>query len=346
MADRHADKAPELDVVISSRVRLARNLDDYPFPFRMSNEQCRMVIERIKDAVFNSNNAMVKNYKFVDLQKLSPIDKQVLVERHLISPDLAEGQRECGAIISEDETISIMINEEDHLRVQCLFSGMQIDNAWQLCSKIGMVLEEKMDFAFNGNNGYLTCCPTNIGTGIRASVMLHLPALVMTGYIRNILEACSKVGVAVRGIYGENSEASGNMFQISNQVTLGQAEEEIIAGITNIASQIIEQEKTLRNEMYKQNAFRFEDRVYRSYGIFINARIMTSEECLKLLSDVRLGVDVGIIKDISVETLNELMILIQPANLQKVMRKPLNAGERDVKRAELIRSRLCKDNQL
>jgi protein arginine kinase len=224
-----------------------------------------------------------------------------------------------------------------------MFPGMQMDTAWKLCNNIDTLLEERIDFAFSKEYGYLTCCPTNIGTGLRASVMMHLPALVMTGYIRSILEACGKLGVAVRGIYGENSEASGNMFQISNQVTLGQAEEEIITNITNIAFQIIEQERMLRNELYKQNSYRFEDKVCRSYGIFCNSRIMSSEESLKLLSDVRLGIDMGIIKDISIETLNEVMLLTQPANLQKLAGKPLSPDERDISRAEVTRKKLNAD---
>ena len=235
-----------------------------------------------------------------------------------------------------------MINEEDHIRIQCLSSGMQLENSWKLGNKIDSILEEKIDFAFSEKYGYLTCCPTNIGTGIRASAMLHLPALIMTGYIKRILEACSKLGIAVRGIYGENSEASGNMFQISNQTTLGQSEEEIINNIKNITSQIIEQERMLRTELYKQNPLRFEDKVCRSLGVFSNARIMSSEESLKLLSDVRLGVDMGIIKNISIEDLNGIMLLIQPGNLQKQAGKPLDPNERDFKRAEFVRERLNK----
>lgn len=221
-----------------------------------------------------------------------------------------------------------------------MFSGMQLDNAWKLCDKVDTLFEEKLEFAFSKNYGYLTSCPTNLGTGMRASVMLHLPALVMTGYIGGILEACGKLGMAVRGLYGENSEASGNMFQISNQITLGLSEEEIISSITNAASQIIEQERNLRNEIYKQDTYRLEDRVYRSFGIFSNARIISTEECLKLLSDVRLGVVMGIIKNVDISLLNEIMLLIQPATLQKIEGKPLSPEERDIKRAEIIRDKL------
>ncbi|HHW47551.1 MAG TPA: protein arginine kinase [Clostridiaceae bacterium] len=335
--DRNNNDVLKPDIVISSRVRLARNLERYPFPFRMSREQSLKLLSEIKDIVIKSSATAADNFYFVDIQKLNPVDRQVLVEKHLISPDLAESQIESAAIISKDETISIMVNEEDHIRIQCLYPGMQIDAAWQLCNNLDKLFEEKVDYAFSKDFGYLTCCPTNIGTGIRASVMLHLPALVMTGYIRNILEACSKLSIAVRGMYGENTEAAGNMFQISNQVTLGQTEQEIIANITSVASQIIEQERTIRNELYKQNPYRFEDKIYRSLGIFTNARIMTSEECMKLISDVRLGIDMGIIKTIDRNTLDKIMLLTQPANLQKTIGKPLSPEERDLRRAELIR---------
>lgn len=336
----HIEKGPEADVVISSRVRLARNIDDYPFPSRMSAEQGENILNIVKEAVFNSKSTISGDFVFIDVNKANPLEKQILVEKHLISPDLAENHKSSGAIISKDQKISIMVNEEDHLRVQCLFPGMQIDSAWELCNRIDRLLEETINFAFINDYGYLTSCPTNIGTGIRASVMLHLPALAITGYIRGVLEACSKLGIVVRGIYGENSEASGNMFQISNQVTLGMTEDEIVDNINNVSLQIIEQERTLRNELYKQNPYRFEDRVYRSLGIFCNARIMSTEESLKLLSDVRLGVDMGIIKNVSLETLNEIMLTIQPASLQKAAGSQLSPDERDIKRAELIRKKL------
>ncbi|WP_010245574.1 protein arginine kinase [Acetivibrio cellulolyticus] len=333
------EKGPESDVVMSSRVRLARNFKDIPFPFKMNREEGEKVIEKVKDAIFNSSTA-TSDFEFKDMQKMNPIDKQVLVEKHLISPNLAGGRTESAAIISSDEKISIMINEEDHLRIQCLFSGLQLDKAWELCNRIDSLLEENIDYSFSEKYGYLTCCPTNVGTGIRASAMLHLPALTMTGYIKGMLEICGKLGIAVRGIYGENSEASGNLFQISNQITLGQSEEEIINNIMNIGNQIINQERILRSELYKQNPFRFEDKIYRSLGTLSNARIISSEESFKLISDVRLGVDMGIIKDIEVSKLNEILLKIQPANLQMSFAKTLSPDERDIRRAEMIREKL------
>ncbi|TYQ16635.1 UNVERIFIED_CONTAM: protein arginine kinase [Acetivibrio alkalicellulosi] len=339
----YLEKGPESDVVISSRIRLARNFKDVPFPFKMKREDGKKILMGAKKAILKEGKEN-SDFEFIDLQQLNPIKKQILVEKHLISPNLAESQFESGLIVSSDEKVSVMINEEDHLRIQCIFPGMQLNSALEICSNIDGVFEESIDFAFDENYGYLTCCPTNIGTGMRASAMLHLPALTMTGYIKNILEACGKLGITVRGLYGENTEALGNMFQISNQVTLGQTEEEILTNINNIAKQVIDQERILRNELHKQNPFRFEDRIYRSLGLLSNSRIMSSEESFRLLSDVRLGVDMGIISNIDIKNLNEILISIQPASLQETFGRPLEPDERDIKRAELIRNRLTGSN--
>lgn len=347
----YIEKGPESDVVISSRIRLARNLKEYPFPSKMNREDEVKIIKLVKDVFVNRTDPVAVNLQFagnlhyIDMQDSSPVDIAFLAEKHIISPDMVESHRDRGVFVSRDEKISIMINEEDHLRIQCLFAGLQLDNAWNLCSRIDDFLEDKLEMAFDPRLGYLTCCPTNIGTGMRASVMMHLPALAMTGYIKSILEACSKLGMAVRGIYGENSEASGNMFQISNQVTIGQTEEEIIVNIKNVISQIIEQERLMRCEIYKQNPYRLEDRVCRAEGVLANARIISSEESMKLLSDVRLGVDMGIIKDINIEQLNEIMLLIQPAGLQKTAGKQLSSDEREIKRAEMVRNRLVREGR-
>ncbi len=331
---------PEADVAISSRIRLARNLEAYPFSSKLNREQSGEILVKVGNAVFNSSDADIKNLLYMEMQAMKQVDKQVLVEKHLISPEFAEGDNNRAVIVSKDGRISIMVNEEDHLRLQCIFPGMQIEEAWKLCSSIDSQLEEKLDFAFDKNSGYLTCCPTNTGTGIRASVMLHLPALSMTGYIKGILETCGKLGVAVRGIYGENSEASGNMFQVSNQITLGQTEEEIIAGISNITLQIAEQERMLRAELYKQNPIRFEDRIFRSLGLLLNARIISTEESLKLMSDVRLGVVIGLMTGMELDDLNEMMMIVQPAYLQKLSGGQLSSEERDQRRAEYIREKL------
>ncbi len=340
MKQNEANPIHDYDVAISSRVRLARNLEAYPFTTRMTRSQSAEILEKVRDALFNSGDTGAGEYTYLEMNTVKPLDRQLLVEKHLISPEFAEGEFSRAAIISKDEKVCIMVNEEDHLRLQCIFSGMQLDKAWKLCSNLDTRLDERLQFAFDKTSGYLTCCPTNIGTGMRASVMLHLPALSMTGYIKGILETCSKIGIAVRGAYGENSEASGCMFQISNQVTLGQTEEEIIASICNITSQISEQEKILRNELYKQNPLRFEDRVFRSLGLLQNARIISAEESLKLLSDIRLGAIMGLVQGFEIKKVNDLMIMIQPAYLQKLTGGQLKPDDRDHRRAEMLRMRL------
>ena len=335
----YIDKGPEADVVLSSRIRLARNLSNFPFPHKTNNEQQNQIIEEVKD-IFLSDKQETYDFKYIDVNNISTVDKLELIEKHVISKELLNCSRKTGVILSNDERISIMINEEDHIRIQCLFSGMQMDKAWEMCNDIDNMLEEKLDFAFSEELGYLTSCPTNIGTAIRASVMLHLPALTMTGYIRTILDACGKLGIAVRGLFGENTEASGDMFQMSNQITLGKKEKDIIMNIKNITYQIIEQERSLRKELYKQNKYKFEDKIYRSYGILKNSRIISTDEALKKLSDIRLGVDLGIISDISITDINEIMLLIQPGGLQKIVGRELQQEDRDIVRAERIRSKL------
>lgn len=327
-------------IVMSSRIRFARNFSEYPFPFRMNEMQAREVVNKVKNTISASNIDELKNFLFVHMQDMTDIEKQMLVEKHLISPDLAASDKSSAAMISRDESISIMVNEEDHLRIQVIYKGIKLAEALDLGNKIDDMLAEKCGYAFSSNYGYLTCCPTNIGTGLRASVMIHLPALVMTGYIRKILEVCGKLNVAVRGIYGEHSSALGNIFQMSNQVTLGQTEEEIVTSIANVAAQVVEQEAAVRNELYNQNPIAFEDKVWRSYGLLSSARVITTDESLKLISDVRLGIDMGIIKDINIDKIDQIMLLIQPASLQKFVGRQISHNERDIRRAELIREKL------
>lgn len=333
-------KSFESNIIVTSRIRLARNFSEYPFPSRMDNKLGKEVIDKVKNVVFDCKDEEIGELLFIDIESLGNIDKQMLVEKHLISPDLAASKRKCAAIISRDENISIMINEEDHLRIQAIYPGIQLEKTWISCEKIDDLLDSKMEYAFSNSYGYLTCCPTNLGTGIRVSVMLHLPVLVMTGYIKKIFEACRKLSIAVRGAYGEDSEAAGNMFQISNQITLGQTEKEIMTSIKSISYQIVEQESLLREKLYKQNTVKFEDKIFRSYGTLANARVISTQESLKLISDVRLGIDLGIIKDISIDTLNDILLSIQPACLQKLLGRPMDSKERSIKRAEIIRAKI------
>lgn len=340
----YINKGPDSDVIISSRVRLARNFRKYPFPHKTTPEQQRQIIEETKNALFNGNEMMSANFSYIDFTGLDAIDKAVLVEKHIVSKELLETNRICGVLLSRDERISIMINEEDHLRIQCLATGMQLSEAWETCNSIDDLLSESIDFSWDENIGYLTSCPTNIGTAIRASVMMHLPALTMTGYIRPVLEALGKLGMAVRGMYGENTEASGNMFQLSNQITLGKSEEDILLSIKNITAQIIEQERSLRQQLLSQSKYQLEDRIFRSFGVLKNSRIINTDECLRRLSDLRLGVDIGIIDGITIESINELVLAVQPGNLQKREGRILDANERDIVRAKLVRDTL--NNQM
>lgn len=340
MMSKGQNVVPESDVVISSRIRLARNCKEYPFPPKLDIDQAIKVVEIYKAAIVELKDHMFRQLKFVDSTKISPLEKACLVEKHLISPEFAAKREVTGLVLSKDEKVSIMINEEDHLRIQSLFPGLQLNKAWELCNTIDDSIEDKLEYAYSDDFGYLTSCPTNVGTGMRASVMVHLPALTILGYVSTVLDAVSKLGITVRGLYGEGTEAMGNLYQISNQVSLGQSEEEIITKISVVANRIIEQERIARDQLLKSR-IQLEDRVFRSYGVFSNARVMTSGECMRLLSDVRLGLDLKIIKDVTIDTVNELMVITQPANLQKIYGCTLNPDERDVKRAELIRTKLA-----
>lgn len=330
------------DIVISSRLRIARNLDGYPFPVLATNSQAAEVRSRL-DAV-NRSGALDSFGPFHMLQMgdLQELQKKVLVEKHLISPSLANESPNGAVLINESESVSIMINEEDHIRIQVLTPGFEVRQAWELANRIDDVLEQNMEYAFDEKRGYLTSCPTNVGTGIRSSVMIHLPALVMTQQINHILQAIQQVGLAVRGLYGEGSEATGNLFQISNQITLGQSEDEIIDNLYGVVKQIIEHERNARKTLLGESRYRLEDRICRSYGILTNAVIIDSKETAGRLSDVRLGVELGIIKGVSRETLNELLVITQPGFIQQHAGQILSPDQRDIRRAELIRSRLAK----
>ena len=333
-------EGPQNDIIISSRVRLARNLDEFPFPVALTTEKSREVIKRVSDTILAGNTILKDDFKLTQMNEISNGDKQVLIEKHLISPSLVETSNKSGVMINSDESVSIMINEEDHIRIQCLFPGFQLKETWDLANKIDDIIEEEAKYAFDENVGYLTSCPTNVGTGIRASVMIHLPALTMIDYMNRILQAVNQIGFTVRGLYGEGSESEGNMFQISNQVTLGRTEQEIIQTLIEVTKQITNKENDARATLVANNKMKLEDRICRSYGILTNARIMNSKEALKLISDVRLGIDLGIIKDIDVKAINVLMVDIQSGILQKISERNLNTNERDIERANLIRKRL------
>lgn len=333
---------PESDIVISSRIRIARNLKDYPYPMLATNQQSEEVLQKTSEVLNNEELETISRFSLVKLSDLNELERMVLVEKHLISPNLANESRNGAVIISENESISIMINEEDHLRIQCLCPGFQIKEAWDLANQIDDIFESHLDYGYDEKRGYLTSCPTNVGTGIRASVMMHLPALVLTQQINRILSAVTQVGLTVRGLYGEGSEALGNLFQISNQITLGQSEEEIIDNLYSVARQIIEHERAARHKLMQESKLRINDRVCRSLGILSYAGIMDSKEAAQRLSDVRLGVDLGIITNVSSTALNELLVMTQPGFLQQFAGEKLSADERDVRRAQLIRDKLIR----
>lgn len=331
---------PECDIVLSSRIRLARNIDQYQFSFLNSNEEALQVIETVKDRIKKDPFTKTGNMDLLIMDELQPLQKRVLVEKHLISPHLAENANHGACLLSENEEVSIMINEEDHIRIQCLYPGLQLHEALNTAFEIDDWIEEEIDYAFDEKVGYLTSCPTNVGTGLRASVMMHLPGLVLTQQLNRIIPAINQLGLVVRGIYGEGSEALGNIFQISNQITLGKSEHDIVEDLKSVVSQIVSQERSVRDTLVKTSNIQLEDRVYRSLGVLMNSRIIETKEAAKCLSDVRLGIDIGYIKDIPRNILNELMILTQPGFLQQYAGGPLRPNERDIRRASLIRERL------
>ena len=332
---------PDSDIVISSRVRIARNVSSNPFPMLSTNSQSEEVLRQVSEVLTNEDLNTISQFSLVMLSDLDELEKKVLVEKHLISPNLANESRNGAVILSENESISIMVNEEDHLRIQCLCPGFQVKEAWDLANQIDDIFEKQLVYAFDEKRGYLTSCPTNVGTGIRGSVMVHLPALVMSQQINRILSAITQVGLVVRGLYGEGSEAIGNLFQISNQITLGQSEEEIIDNLYGVVRQIIDHERAAREKLISESHHRIVDRIKRSYGILSHAIIMDSKEAAQRLSDVRLGIDMEIIPHVPTQVMNELLVMTQPGFLQQYANERLSADERDIKRAELIRNRLA-----
>ncbi|MDF2892118.1 MAG: protein arginine kinase [Clostridia bacterium] len=332
------DDGPNNNIVLSSRVRLARNLSNVPFPAMLTKESSSDVIEKIYDE--EMRNGVFKEYKFYNMQDTGFVDRYALVERHLISPNLA-AQNSIGAVlISNDEDVSIMLNEEDHIRIQAVLPGLQIKEAWNIASSIDDKIESKVDYAFDDRLGYLTSCPTNVGTGIRASVMIHLPGLNLSSNINKILQAVMQVGLTIRGFYGEGTEFIGNIFQISNQITLGRSEEETVDNLTGITEQILNKEKEARGLLFDNNRIMLEDKVWRAWGLMTNARSISGQESMKLLSEIRLGIDMGILKRIPVSVLNKIMVDTNNASLQKSAAKELNTPERDILRAEEIRKLL------
>lgn len=337
MMDRHGGwLSPGLGEgpVISSRIRLARNLEEFSFPGWASEEGKKEVWQQLSQ-IFDG---MDEPFVSLAMGEISNLDKEILFERHLISQELALKESGCGVLVSPDECLSVMINEEDHIRIQSLQPGLNLLEAWKHADQIDDQLEAVLSYAFSSKLGYLTSCPSNVGTGMRASVMLHLPGLVLMEEMDPVINGISKIGLAVRGMWGEGTEAAGNMFQISNQITLGRREDEIIAHLEQIVCELIEHEKNARQRLMKDRAPTVEDHVARAEGILSNARMMTSAEALNLLSTLRLGLDLGLVDQFSQREIDRLFIAIQPAHLQKETHKTLDPDDRDIVRAEMLRN--------
>jgi protein arginine kinase len=328
-------------VVISSRIRLARNLVGFHF-LNKCTEQERDEIQSLVVASLNGDD-MLKSFIYVHLDNLGSLERELLVERHLISRNLANADGPRGTAMSKDESVSIMVNEEDHLRMQVLSAGFQLDKTWQRINLLDDHLEQKLEFAFHEQFGYLTACPTNTGTGIRVSVMMHLPALKLTGEIERVFRAARDMHLAVRGLYGEGTEATGDFYQISNQSTLGRTEEEIVEEFReSVVPRITEYELRARDVLRRQKSSVLEDKVWRGVGILKYARTINTEESLMLLSHLRLGVNMGLITEVDMDAVNDLFLAVQPAHLQILSGKRMDGEDRGQYRAEYIRRRLCR----
>jgi protein arginine kinase len=332
------EKGPDADIVFSSRIRLARNLEGFPFSSHCTEQQLKDIISLTKSCA--NRCSLLKETTYFSFRQTTMINRQFLMERFLISRDLAKSSGEKGVLVDEGERTSLMINEEDHIRMQALGSGLRLSEIWENLNAIDDELDSHLDFAFKRPWGYLTACPSNAGTGLRSSVMIHLPGLILTKRIVNILQTAAKMNLAIRGLHGEGSEMLGDYFQISNQATLGKSEEEIIEDTEKLTLTLIEQEKRARDDLIKKDKIIVEDRVGRAMAILSCAKILSVREAMELLSSIRLGIFFGLIPGISADMLDSLIIKIQPAHLQKRFPKHLGPLERDIERAKLLRETL------
>ena len=338
-AEASRREGPHSRIVLSSRVRLARNVKNWPFPGYAKKPDRVEALKAIRPAV--ETLPQMQGGFGETMDNLTALDKQILVERHLISREHAAKNAGSGLVISKDEGLCVMINEEDHLRMQSLKPGLQLKEAWQAIDQFDSALEKKLEYAFSPELGYLTACPTNLGTGIRVSAMLHLPALVLSEQINQIVQAVNKLGLAVRGLYGEGTEALGNIFQVSNQMTLGEIETDIVERLNKVLAQLIEHEENARASLLEKKPKVLFNHIGRAYGVLANAHSISSKETMNLLSLMRLGVDLGLFgADAKLALVDELFITTQPAHLQKQFSEKLSAEERDLLRADMLRDRL------
>ncbi len=333
---------PESDIVISSRIRLARNLAEFPFISRATQQDRTEIENTLRDRVLEVQES--GELEYVNVNDLKVIDRQFLVERQLISREHAESEGARGVAIARNEQVSLMINEEDHLRIQVMHSGLDLQSAWEQIDQIDSLLAQKVNFAYHPKLGFLTACPTNVGTGLRVSVMLHLPALVITRQIDKVFRSLQKISLAVRGLYGEGSQAMGDFYQISNQITLGKKENDLVKQVGDIVPKLIEYERKARDFLVRESHENLHDKVARAYGILRTAQTISSEETMHLLSSVRMGVNLGLIEDLQIPLLNELFIHTQPAHLQKLRGVELDTADRNIERARYLRRHLNKSN--
>src|SRR5262245_43210398 len=337
-AETSRREGPHNKIVMSSRVRLARNIKGAAFPGWAKKAERIRILESIRPAV-EALSQMGEHFSET-MDNLTLLDKNILVERHLVSREHAAKNAGSGLVLNREETLCVMINEEDHLRMQALRPGLQLKQAWQAIDQVDSKLEKKLAYAFTSELGYLTACPTNLGTGIRVSAMLHLPGLVLAEQINQIIQAVNKLGLAVRGLYGEGTEALGNVFQVSNQMTLGETEADIVERLNKVLAQIIEHEENARQVLLEKKPKAVYNHIGRAYGTLCNAHIISSKETMNQLSLMRMGVDLGLFENLERWLVDELFIITQPAHLQKRFSEKLSAEERDLLRADMLRDRL------
>ncbi len=339
-ADSH-----ESDIVMSTRIRLARNLLNYRFPTMFSLEEAEQVEKDLLSCLMKADSSNY-HFSYFSIKELSALQRQILVEKHLISPYLAKMESTGSVFITKDESLSVMVNEEDHLRIQSIFPGFQLIEAYEEAILLHQFVAEQIDFAYDDQFGYLTSCPTNVGTGLRASVMLHLPALTMTKKMNHLIHTLTRLGMTVRGIYGEGSENIGNIYQISNQMTLGKSDKEILDELQEVVSHIILKERLARKQLMEKASILLEDRLFRSLGTIKYARILSSEEAANCLSNVRFGVDIGLIQNVTRSQLNECMLLVQPGFVQQFAGATLQPAERDLYRAKILQHQLLSKEEM
>lgn len=330
-------KGSSSNIAVSSRIRLARNLRDFPFTHRCDEDQLLAIADKVKQVISRSD--LLKNSDVIEMDSLDPLSRWILVERHLISPPFASDGPGRIAIIDPKGVISVMVNEEDHLRIQVILAGLELSEVWRIANKVEKVFEE-LNYAFDRDFGYLTACPTNVGTGMRASVMVHIPALEMSKQVATLVNECNRIGLTVRGTYGEGSDVLGSLYQISNQITLGLSEEELIDKVSSAVSQVVAEEERARAVMKSKLGISLDDRIWRAFGILRYSRMITSKEALELISLLKMGSDLEITPKISIEEWNNLVLGVQPNHVQMYAGKQLSPSERDVFRATFLRERL------